>query len=62
MLTLLVWLVVVCFLIWAAYAIVNAFGIQDPWRTLIFVVIGAVILIGVVLPALGGGSLPPLLR
>lgn len=61
MLTLLIWLVVVCFVIWAVYAIVNAFSIPDPWRTLIFVVCG-LFLLALLLGNARALPLPPLLR
>jgi hypothetical protein len=61
LLTLLVWVVVACFLIWGIYAVVNAFGTPEPWRTLLFVVVGVILLLYLVLPALQGHA-PPLLR
>lgn len=56
---LLITLIVFCALIWAAYAIVNAFSIPDPIRTIILVVVVLVALtilldrVGI----LGGGGL-----
>ena len=59
--TLIVWVVVVCFAIWAINAIINAFGIPDPWRTLLYVAVGLIFLVYVALPLLQGHA-PPLLR
>jgi uncharacterized membrane protein len=36
---LLVALVLICLVIWAAQALLNAFGIQDPIKTVIWVVV-----------------------
>lgn len=53
---LLIWLIVVCVIVWAARAILNAFAIGDPIRTIVMVVIVILVLFAL-LNALGYGGL-----
>lgn len=55
MLTLLLWLLILCVVIWAANALLTAFGIGDPIRTVIFVVI-VLLVVFALIQALGGSG------
>jgi len=49
---LLITLLVVVFIIWAIYAISGAFPIPQPWRTVIMVIVGAIVLFYLIIPLL----------
>ena len=57
MIALLVWLVVVCVVIWAARSLMAAFGIGDPIATVVYVLLVLILLVGV-LNHLGVVGLP----
>ncbi len=54
--TILVGLIIVCLLFWAARAILAAFGIGDPIATVIYVVLVLVVILWL-LGAINGGGL-----
>ncbi len=56
LLGLLIALLVVCVVVWAARSLMAAFGIGDPIRTVIYVLLVVVFMLWV-LGVLGGGSL-----
>lgn len=56
LITLLVVLILACVVVWAARAILAAFGIGDPIRTVVYVVIVLLVVLWAV-SQLGGGSL-----
>jgi hypothetical protein len=58
---LLVILVVACVVIWAARALMAAFGVKDPLRTVIYVALVLIVVLWIV-NALGVVSLGPYLR
>lgn len=49
---LLITLLVVVFIIWAIYAISGAFPIPQPWRTVLMVIVAAVVLFYLIIPLL----------
>jgi uncharacterized membrane protein YcjF (UPF0283 family) len=53
---LLVVLILACVVVWAARAILSAFGIGDPIRTVVYVVIVLIVVLWAV-GQLGGGTL-----
>ena len=56
LLGLLVVLLVFCFAVWATRALMGAFGIGDPWATVIYVIIGIFALVFLLqLLGYGGG-------
>jgi len=60
LISLLVALVLLCLIIWAAQALLNAFGIQDPIKTVIWVVV--VILAVLIVLGYVGAPMPYLRR
>ena len=59
MITLLIYLLVACIVIWAARALMSAFGIGDPIATVVYVLLVILILVAI-LNASGVVSLPGL--
>ena len=61
LITLLIVLLVFCVVVWAARALMSAFGIGDPIATVVYVILVLIMLIWVIqsLGLLGGG---PILR
>ena len=57
MITLIVYLIIACVVIWAAKALMAAFGIGDPIATVVYVLLVLVILVGI-LNAFGVVGLP----
>lgn len=57
LITLLVVLIVACLVVWAARAILAAFGVGDPIRTVVYVVIVLLVVLWAVSQLTGVGSL-----
>lgn len=55
--SLLVWVIVICLICWLVIFIMNQLGVGHPWRTIIMVA-GAIILIVVLLSVIGVISVP----
>lgn len=57
LITLLVVLILACLVVWAARAILAAFGVGDPIRTVVYVVIVLLVVLWAVSQLTGVGSL-----
>jgi len=58
-LALLIYLIIICIVFWAVRMLLAAFGIGDPIKTVVYVIMVVLVLIAL-LQLLGGGGLPVL--